>query len=319
MIESELVSLVLYSAQQLGIVLAVGGQTIVLVAYLIAMRDRVIDPQEAQFARAVRTVLVAGLGLIVLSGLGISAIHYLAGDFGILNSPAYLFKWALVVGVGLFTLGIGKGLVPQWLGEALAGGTWYALFFLHILAPVTTWENLLMLYGGWLAAFALGWVALVFGTRERGAKVTIEPKKEIPKAVLSLGRSPTGEAKPASPFVPKLAAAPAPKPAEPPKAPAPLQPTTPLAVPDIPSVRVNPVPAIPAKPDAPKVPAPMEVVLTPPKALPPQPQVAAAAPVHIPLQPSAPGVSPAQAPAASEEHSNLPAIRVMPKGPEAVK
>lgn len=286
--ERELISLILYAAQQWGIVLAVGGQTIVLLAYLIAMRDRVVDDKEAQFARAVRTVLFAGLGLIILSGVGITALHYMAGEIGVLLSPAYLFKWLLVAVVGLFAFGIGKGLLPEWLGEGLAGGTWYALFFLHILAPVTTWENLLTLYGGWLAAFFLAWTALVFSTRERVASVTMTPAKPPPP--------------------PPKAPLPTPKPilkASP----------NPLVIPNIPSVKFQPSPA--QKPEQ-KIPAPAEVTLTPPKPLAPLPGgIPPAPPVHIPMQPSS--SSKPLAPAIPEAHPNLPAIRVMPKTPEELK
>jgi hypothetical protein len=271
--ERELINLILYAAQQLGIVLAVGGQTIVLVAYLLAMRDRVIDSQEAQFARAVRTVLVAGLGLIILSGLGITALHYSAGEMATLLSPPYLFKWMLIGAVGLFTLGIGKGALPQWIGEAFAGGTWYALFLLHILAPMTTWGNLIILYGGWLAAFSLCWGALVFGTRDRAAAVSSVKKEQPQKPVIKSAPAPT-------------------------------------VVPNIPSAKVQPPPAPPLKAAVPphhpmgeaKPPAPAEVVLTPPKII--------SAPISAPTP--TPGLS-------LSDHPNLPAIRVMPKGPHELK
>lgn len=307
----ELVSLILYATQQLGITLAVGGQTIVLVAYLLAMRDRVIDPTEAQFARAVRTVLVAGLFLVIASGLGVTAMHYFAGELWILLSPAYLFKWILVGAVALFTLGIGTNLVPQWLGEAFAGGTWYALFFLHILAPDTSWESLLILYGGWLGAFALCWMALVFGTRlpaQAGARTEKKTEPLVLKPVVSkiqpLPDIPSAKFHPTTqPPLRPLAGEPLTKPI-PPK---PVQPPAPPPPPP-------PKPVLPPAP--PKPPAPEAVPLMQPKPLP----SVTMPPVHIPMQKpeQRPAIAPAPGaavPAIAQGSADLPAIRVMPKAP----
>lgn len=234
-LESELVRLVLYATQQLGVTLAVGAQTIVLLAYLIAMRDRVVEAKEAQFARAARAVLFSGLGLVILSGLGIAALHYIGAEFSILLAPAFLFKWILVVAVLLFGLGIGAGWVWQWVGEGIVGGTWYALFLVHILAPVTSWETLGVLYAGWLGAFFLIWTALVFGTRERVTTIATAVKKVAPPPV-------------------KIAP-------EPPKSP-----PVPLALPNIPIFK-KPEPVLPPV-APPPLPAPIVKIENPPTLVP---------------------------------------------------
>ena len=251
-LESEIVRLVLYATQQLGVTLAVGGQTIVLLAYLISMRDRVVDTKEAQFSRAVKAVLFSGRGLVILSGFGITALHYIGGEFAILFAPAYLFKWLLVALVVVFSFDVGKRLAPPWVGEGIVGGTWYALFLVHILAPVTTWENLLVLYGGWLGAFFLIWIVLVFGTRERKnspPKPTaplppVAPLGAVPnipsiKARFSTSTNPI--------LAPKLVVTPPPAPVMPPPPPLPPPPaekppaiTDPDAHPGLPAIRVMP-------------------------------------------------------------------------------
>ena len=286
-LESEIVRLVLYATQQLGMTLAVGAQTIVLVAYLIAMRDRVVEAKEAQFARAVRTVLFSGLGLIVLSGLGISALHFLGGELAVLLAPAFLFKWILVIGVLLFGLGVGRGLLTEWIGEGLAGGTWYALFFLHILAPVISWETLLILYAGWLGAFFLIWAALVFGTRERVASLATIVKKVVPlpKNTPFPPPKPTEVSKPLPPPPP-------PKPSEPLKPPSP-----PLAVPNIPSVNATFSTA-------------SSTIIPTPVPPPPAPIVKIENPLALRV--------PEQKITDPDAHPGLPAIRVMPKTPEDV-
>jgi len=51
------------------IALGLGAQTIMLVAYVSAMRDGAIDEHEAQFLRATRGVLWVAFVFIIVSGL----------------------------------------------------------------------------------------------------------------------------------------------------------------------------------------------------------------------------------------------------------
>src|SRR5581483_881342 len=93
---SDVINLVLYCLQQLGVTLGVGAQTILLIAYVQAMRDGVVDSKEAQFSRALSVVLNAAIICVVVSGLGITALHLIAGQSDVVYSPAFLFKWVLV-------------------------------------------------------------------------------------------------------------------------------------------------------------------------------------------------------------------------------
>lgn len=164
-------NLILYSIQQLGVMLAVGAETIILVAYVLAIRNGVVDSQEEHFAKAVKRVLFVGLFLIVISGLAITALELLAAHQLIVFSPAYLFKWCLIaLGVVLARATWGNSF-KKGLLEGVAGATWYALFAVHILAPVATWPQLLMLYTVWLIVFVLTWTGLVFVLRGKRAVV----------------------------------------------------------------------------------------------------------------------------------------------------
>jgi hypothetical protein len=180
----EIINLILYCVQQLGIALGLGAQTIMLVAYISATKDNIIDVTEAQFLRATRRVLAVSLVFVVLSGVGITLMHSIAGQGLVVHSPAYLFKAALILLVVVLTLLM--HVIPETFAEGMMGANWYALFLVHILAPITSWANLLTLWGVWLIGFNLIWYVIVFSTREKniGAKVLIKPNglKEVKPA-----------------------------------------------------------------------------------------------------------------------------------------
>jgi hypothetical protein len=173
----ELLNLILYCVQQLGIALGLGAQTIMLVAFASAMRDGVIDEYEAQFLRATRNTLWVALVFIVVSGIGITVLHALAGQGATILTPTYLFKLLLIAAVIALTALLHT--LPETFAEGLLGGTWYALFLVHILAPVTTWINLLVLFVVWLVGFNLIWYVIVFSTREKKPAAAVKEKKSI--------------------------------------------------------------------------------------------------------------------------------------------
>jgi len=289
----DLANLALYCAQQLGVALGLGAQSILLVAYLQAMRDGVIDPKEAQFSRAVRSVLNVSLLLIIVSGLGIGALEIVEGSSTILE-PAYLFKWALVIFILL--LNVFSDAIPPNLLEGLRGGSWFALFIIHILAPVTSWMNLLTLYALWMVGFNLAWMALLPLTHERKKMMSVAAKPEA-----------------------KLA--PPAKKIESPKAPPPPTKPAPAPVPAVP----KPIAALPiVQPleiDKPAHFIPPKVQTPPPPPLKPTPPPAPArapTPAPAPTQPPLKSALETIPVAKQPQDPWLPAIKVMPKSPQDV-
>ncbi|MGC9602599.1 MAG: hypothetical protein ABSE76_02560 [Minisyncoccia bacterium] len=165
MFSADFLNLIFYCAQQLGVTLGVGAETIMLAAYLISMRDGIVDEKETQYALAIKRVMAAALWLIVLSGLGIAVLHLTAGESAVVFAPAFLFKWVLILLVVALTSVRRTSKLS--IVEGVIGGTWYALFLVHILAPVTTWANLGTFYAAWLIGFVLCWEAIVVIRRDR--------------------------------------------------------------------------------------------------------------------------------------------------------
>lgn len=303
----ELVGLAAYLAQQLGIMLAVGAESIILVGYLVAMRDGTLSVGEDKFARAVKRVLWVGLFIIITSGIAATLLHILLGQEAIILSPAFLFKWVLLALLSTLLLFGGKTSYPQYLTLGLSGGTWYALFVLHIMAPMTEWASLGTLYALWLSGFMFVWTALVFALRPQVHTVVATTKPPAP----------TPHPMPPVPIIKKTA---------PIAAPPPTPKLTPL-------VTFTPIPHKPLAPGpkpAPIPSLPKEVLLTVPKPLlhaaalsSELPPAAAPAP-HKPATPAASVMSVPTKPHIEEkikdpdEAPDLPAIRVMPRKPEDI-
>lgn len=220
---ADFINLILYSFQQLGVMLGVGAETIVLVAYLLAIRDGTVDSQEERFARAVKHVLYTGLGFILFSGIAITLMEMALRNGAIVIMPAYLFKVlliAIVLVLARFTRG---NTFTEGLTEGFAGATWYALFVVHILAPVASWGQLFVLYAAWATGFTACWVTIVFmmrGGKGLGLPSMSSMKFQMPKMLArsvavskaAPGISPSVPAAPASSFEP-----PAPEPASQPQ------------------------------------------------------------------------------------------------------
>jgi hypothetical protein len=302
-------NLVLYFVQQTGIVFGVGAQTVILISYLLATRDNFIDQKEEQFGRAVLRVLKLGLLLIILSGALITVIHLMLGQVLVVLTPAFLFKWAIIGVLLAVTLALGKKPYPAALYEGFIGANWYALFVIHVLAPLAAWADILVIYAIWSVGFLLAWAALVSGFRApslasakkpRGHEAVVVP---APKPVETLTPAPVAPkpapvaAKIVPPPAPKMQTLP-PKPPEPPK-PAPV------------ALRA---PAVPHKPEelpAPSVPAVIRAVPVKPAAAPAVPRKPVQK-MEVPKKPEIPVKDPDQSP-------GLPAVRVMPKSPQDVE
>ncbi len=191
----EFAGLALFSAQQLGVMLAVGAETVLLTAYLLAIHHPDRAPRQ-QFLPAVRFVQGSGLFLILLSGAGAVWLHYAAQQFDVLLAPAFLFKWALIA-----------MLLPAYLVEhyakkehaavrGFAGASWFALFLVHTLAPVASWADLLALYVAWLLAFGFTWAGFVLVMRRTKIHFEVaapapeqpQPPREAPEYTIKLPR-----------------------------------------------------------------------------------------------------------------------------------
>jgi hypothetical protein len=177
-----------YVVQQLGVMLGVGAQTVLLCTHLVAVHRAEVESSGASYARAARLALGAGLALMVLSGAAAIVLHVLSGQIAIVLAPAFLFKWALIAGL-FCAYFFERHFFSSNIFYAITGATWYALFLVHSLGPVASWATLGTLYGAWLVVFAATWgcfVALMHWRRIPSAQPMRAPtavQKEITKVV----------------------------------------------------------------------------------------------------------------------------------------
>jgi hypothetical protein len=301
----DLVSLVLYCVQQLGVVLGVGAQTVLLIAFILATRDGKIDQKEEQFGHVILSVLKYGLLFMVLSGILITVIHISFEQYAIVETPAFLFKWALIALIGTITLLIERRPFAHFFWEGILGAHWYALFIINAIAPLISWADLLVLYVLWSVGFMLAWSALVYSMRAKRNMPDVPHGKDLipePPIVVKTPPKPAVTPNPEKPIVAAkqniFAQQVSPKP---------------IATPPPP----KPVVLVPYKPQeliAPPLPtiAETHAISTPPVLpVPPKP---VAASIPVPKKPEMPiPEKPIEDP---DKDPGLPTIRVMPQTPQ---
>ena len=291
---NELLNLIFYCLQQFGMALGLGAETVLLIAYLVAVRDGLVDEQETRFLKAARFVAGLGVFCIIASGAGITLMHYLHGEAAVVLAPAFLFKWSLVGIVFLLRIFDRGNSLSSGLFEGFSGATWYALFLVHILAPETGWSILGVIYGAWVLGFVLLWSALV---------LVLRGNPELGEARLAHARrknySETPGQTPYTPYQPMYASAPAAanKPSI-----FPPQPTVARAFSSAPPVTPTPAFTPPSPAPTPAPAAPTTSVAMPPAPPPP------------PVPPAPPTISPVS----ETPKTGLSHIQVMPRSPSEI-
>jgi len=263
--------------------LGVGAQTVLAVSYAVGRRTNTLEKREETLGPAAMRILLFGLVCIVLSGLAITYIHIATGQSVVVHTPAYLYKWILIGIVGVLALVMWRHPLTHFMWEGVASAHWYAIFILHVVAPLTTWTDLLVVYVLFVLGFMLMWYAVIHLVA-RPVSVQALPLKSTP----AVKPPPPVLPKPAE--KPKLVAAPVPAPVVH-RTPPPPPPPKPVVVPPPPPKPIPPVIPVPHKPTPPPPPP------VPQKPILPVPQK----PIEDP-----------------DAHPGLPAIRVMPTTPQDV-
>lgn len=161
---SELFSLAIYVVQELGIVVAVGAQTVFLAAYLLSIHSE--KDEHTALMRACKYLVALGLVAIAASGAAAVALHLLNQQYDILFAPAFIFKWMLILATASLYIVDDDWVshqprLAQASAKGLSGGLWYGMLLIHLVAPVIQWMPLLLLFVSWMLVFVTLWSAFV--------------------------------------------------------------------------------------------------------------------------------------------------------------
>jgi hypothetical protein len=304
----DVLSLLLYCVQQLGVMLGVGAQTVILVSYLLAARDGTIDQKEEQFSRVVVQVLKFGFYFIVASGAAITCMHLAAGQIEIVFTPAFVFKWVLIGVIGAVTFMVGRAPFMHFFWEGILGAHWYALFVIHVVAPLTTWPDLIVLYVLWALGFVLFWNALVYTLQAPRAAPHFRGREAAPAQKVTVKEQIVAPKPVESPRIAAMMTAPKPQPSAP-KPAAVLPPAPKKLTPPPPKPAVS----VPHKPEELLAPLPVAIktniaVSTPPVIPLPQKPLPKKSVLPVPEKPIED----------PDKNPGLPAIRVMPTNAQEV-
>ena len=141
-------------AKQLGLSLTVASSTYALIFYFQSLRDGTVDDTEKRFLHTVFFVLRLGWALFAAGEIILLAFIFSLGTPLSAVSDTIWMTW-LIFGVLLLNAYLmTKHIMPMRFGPALAGGSWYSIFFLNVL-PFGNfhWSFLILGYVIFLAVF----------------------------------------------------------------------------------------------------------------------------------------------------------------------
>ncbi len=162
-------TLAFYLMQQFGMMLGFGAEMVLLFTYLAGRRKGVINETEDGIAHGIYHILVFSLCFIIISGVGITGIHFASLQFSVLASPAFVIKWILIIIAAVLAFLLRGFRIWNSALEGISGANWGALFLLHIFAPITTYFVLIKLYIEFVAVFLILWYLVIVVLRLKPA------------------------------------------------------------------------------------------------------------------------------------------------------
>lgn len=148
--------------QSMSVSLGVGGSTLAILNFFVAIKDGQIDTSERRMMGVVYTVLRVAMILILVTTFIQTAIllSYFGAEY---FSGVALGAWTIIAVLFTNAILMTKRIMPSTFGPAIQAGSWYSLGLMLSLVAVS-WSD--FSYGqfwlGYIAMIALA-VALVNG------------------------------------------------------------------------------------------------------------------------------------------------------------
>lgn len=170
----EIIFILTAIVQSVSISLGVGGSTLAILNFFVALADGTIDEGERRMMGVVYIVLRVAMVLILITTAAIAYMYISAGDDYFM--PYTVGYWTLLLVLYANATLMTKRIMPSTVGPALQAATWYTLGILTALVPLRhTNFSYFEFVVGYLAAIALA-VAIVnivmaYAKRKRGQSV----------------------------------------------------------------------------------------------------------------------------------------------------
>lgn len=121
--------------QTMAVSLGVGGSTIAIFQFFVAVRDDILDSSEKALMKVTYTVLRVAMVLILLSTLfEATALFFQVGPS--IFSGAALSAWTVIIILFINAVLMTKHLMPNLFGPAIQASAWYTLGFLLALFSI---------------------------------------------------------------------------------------------------------------------------------------------------------------------------------------
>ncbi len=118
----------------LGMIFGVGSSTYAITFFHQSIADGVIDNTEKRFLRTVYSLLRAGMLFLFVSFAAQGSLIATGSESAILVGRDTLAVQAtLLIAIFANALLMDARKIPMWLGPALAGASWYGIFFASVL------------------------------------------------------------------------------------------------------------------------------------------------------------------------------------------
>ncbi len=146
---------------QYAVGLSVGASTFAMVFYYYVVSQGETHPEQRKMMHIVYFILRIGMMLIVLSEFVIFQYNYQVNNYLYWTAnPEVLMRLTIFSVIVINAVLMHKRLISMWIGPALAGGSWYAFFFMSVFVDIRWVEfgydypTLLLGYLSWLVIVA---------------------------------------------------------------------------------------------------------------------------------------------------------------------
>ncbi|MBX9906415.1 hypothetical protein K2X96_00785 [Patescibacteria group bacterium] len=130
---------------KLALTLGIGSSTFALIFFIQSKQDGIVDETERRFLRTVITVMRVGMVGIVASLLFYTYAFWNSA-VNLFADPIFLMESTIMTVIILNAILMQFRVMPMWLGPAIAGASWYSLFFLTSVPFTVTSYGMFITY-----------------------------------------------------------------------------------------------------------------------------------------------------------------------------